>query len=71
MAYPFLDYITIVIGLVVTIGGALLAFCFKMSRCITRHESCIEHIQRDIGEIKTDVKSLVSSLLSHMDKRSD
>lgn len=71
MTYPFLDYITIVIGLILTIGGALLAFCFKMTRSSTRHETCIQNIQRDIAEIKTNVSKLVDSLLSHIDKRTD
>lgn len=63
MAYPFLDYIIFVIGLIITIGGAILAFNFKIARCLARHEA-------NIADIKETVNRLANALLSHLDGRS-
>ena len=55
------DTLTI-IGILVTIGGIIITFLFKINRCIGRHEGEIKGLRESLDRI-------AKSLLSHLDKK--
>jgi len=66
--YAYLDAIALVITIILALGGAILAFNFKTTRCLARHETNITNIKEQITHVRDQLDKLADTLLTHIDK---